>query len=332
MGIKSLLKFINEFPELIKIIDKNTLKKKKIAIDISILIYRSIISVRSSGADFTNQKGEITSHILGLFNKTIEILQLGIIPVYVFDGKPPTIKYKTIEGRKIVRKKALEKMETAISEEDKIKYFKRSAQITKEQWDQCRDLLDMMGIPYINAPEEADSQCAYLAKVGLVEAVLTEDMDILTFGSTKIIRNLTSHKVETTEIVLTELLDKLDLSYEQFVEFCILLGSDYCSGIIDTKPKIIYEYYKKNKDITKTLEELSNNDIKFPEETNYEEIKTYFTKPVVNEITGDYIKLKIPDTAKLLKKLVEEYGLIKYLIKSKLDKLMGYYNDLSTNT
>ena len=38
------------------------------------------------------------------------------------------------------------------------------------------------------------------------------------------------------------------------------------------------------------------------------------------------------DTAKLLKKLVEEYGLIKYLIKSKLDKLMGYYNDLSSNT
>jgi flap endonuclease-1 len=332
MGIKSLLKFINEFPELIKNVDKNTLKKKKIAIDISILIYRTIISVRSSGADFTNQKGEITSHILGLFNKTIEILQLGIIPVYVFDGKPPTIKYKTIEGRKIVRKKALEKMETAISEEDKIKYFKRSAQITKEQWDQCRDLLDMMGIPYINAPEEADSQCAYLAKIGLVEAVLTEDMDILTFGSTKIIRNLTSHKVETTEIVLTELLDKLELSYDQFVEFCILLGSDYCSGIIDTKPKIIYEYYKKNKDITKTLEELTNNDIKFPEETNYEEIKKYFTKPVVSEITDDYIKLKIPDTAKLLKKLVEEYGLIKYLIKSKLDKLMGYYNDLSSNT
>lgn len=326
MGIKCLLKFINE--EKIK---KENFKNKKIAIDISILIYKVIISIRNSGADFTNQKGEITSHILGLFNKTIELLHNNIIPVYVFDGKPPELKYKTLEDRKNNKKKAFDKMELAETEEDKIKYFKRSAQITKEQWDQCRDLLDMMGIPYINAPEEADSQCAYLAKIGLVEAVLTEDMDILTFGSTKIIRNLTSHKIDTTEIVLTEVLDKLELSYDEFVEFCILLGSDYCSGIIDTKPKIIYEYYKKNKDITKTLEDLTKNNIKFPEETNYDEIKTYFTKPIVNEITDDNIKLKIPDTVKLLKKLVEEYGLIKYLIKSKLDKLMGYYTELSSN-
>jgi flap endonuclease-1 len=178
MGIKCLLKFINEFPDLIKFVDRNSLNKKRIAIDISILIYRIIISVRNSGADFTNQKGEITSHILGLFNKTIEFLSLGIIPVYVFDGKPPSLKYKTIEERKEGRKKALEKMEQSISEDEKIKYFKRSSQITKEQWDQCRDLLDIMGIPYVNAPEEADSQCAYLVKQGLVDSVLTEDMDI----------------------------------------------------------------------------------------------------------------------------------------------------------
>jgi len=68
MGIKCLLKFINE--EKIK---KENFKNKKIAIDISILIYKVIISIRNSGADFTNQKGEITSHILGLFNKTIEL-------------------------------------------------------------------------------------------------------------------------------------------------------------------------------------------------------------------------------------------------------------------
>jgi flap endonuclease-1 len=328
MGIKCLLKFINEFPELIKNVDRNSLKNNKIAIDISILIYRIIISVRNSGADFTNQKGEVTSHILGLFNKTIELLSIGIIPVYVFDGKPPSIKYKTIEGRKQVRKKALEKMEQAITEEDKIKYFKRSSQISKEQWDQCRDLLDMMGVPYVNAPEEADSQCAYLAKNGLVDAVLTEDMDILTFGSTKIIRNITSHKIETSEIILEDLLNKLELTYEQFVEFCILLGTDYCVGIIDTKPKIIYEHYIKNKNIKDTIESFNKINIKIPDDSNYDEIKEYFMKPNVNEVLKDSIKLKEPSSDKLIKKLVEEYGLIKYLIKSKLEKLVGFYNNL----
>ena len=210
MGVKCLLKFINEIPELIQNVDNSKYKFKRIAIDISILIYKIIITVRNTGADYINQKGEITTHILGLFNKTIELLNYNIIPVYVFDGKPPNIKNKTIENRKQIRKKALEKLEQAITDEDKIKYFKRSSTISKEQWDQCKELLELMGIPYIIAPEEADSQCAYLAKVGLVDGVLTEDMDILTFGSTKIIRNLTSHKVPTTEINLDNLLNHLN--------------------------------------------------------------------------------------------------------------------------
>jgi flap endonuclease-1 len=219
-------------------------------------------------------------------------------------------------------------MEQAITEEDKIKYFKRSSQISKEQWDQCRDLLDMMGIPYVNAPEEADSQCAYLARNGLVDAVLTEDMDILTFGSTKIIRNITSHKIETSEIVLVDLLNKLELTYEQFVEFCILLGTDYCVGIIDTKPKIIYEHYLKNKNIKDTIESFNKINIKIPDDSNYDEIKEYFMKPNVNEVSKDTLKLKEPSSDKLIKKLVEEYGLIKYLIKSKLEKLVVFFNNL----
>ena len=134
-------------------------------------------------------------------------------------------------------------METAKTEEEKIKYFKRSASISKEQWEQCRDLLQIMGVPYVMAPEEADSQCAYLAKNNLVDAVYTEDMDILTFGSPKIVRNLTSHKIETTEIILKDVLEKLDLNQDQFIEFCILLGSDYLNGITELKPNQIYNYF-----------------------------------------------------------------------------------------
>ena len=328
MGIKYLSKYISENYNLIKKKERLDYKNKKIAIDISILIYRIVISVRNSGADFTNQKGEMTSHILGLFNKTVELLNAGIIPVYVFDGKPPDIKNKTIEDRKTIRKKALEKMENAVTEEDKIKYFKRSSIIYKEQWDQCKDLLTMMGIPYIVAPEEADSQCAYLAKNGLVDAVFTEDMDILTFGAPKIVRNLTSHKIEITEINLETLLKTLDLNQEQFIEFCILLGSDYNEGILECKPNIIYDYYKKHKNIEKTLIDMKENNIKIPEDFNYTETKHYFMNPTIIEITEEYLQLHKPDSIKLLKKLVNDYGLIKYLIKTKIDKLNGFYEEL----
>jgi flap endonuclease-1 len=328
MGIKCLLKFINEMPELILNVDNSRYKFKRIAIDISILIYRIIISVRNSGADYTNQKGEITSHILGLFNKTIELLGNGIIPVYIFDGKPPDIKNKTIENRKQIRKKALEKLETATTELDKIKYLKRSSTISKEQWDQCKELLIMMGIPFINAPEEADSQCAWLAKMGLVDGVLTEDMDILTFGSPKIIRNLTSHKINTTEISLEKILEKIKLTHDEFVEFCILLGCDYCTGLTDFKPNIIYDYYLKNKSIEKTLAAMKHDNLNVPSEINYQDTKNYFLKPKVKEVTKEDLILNQPQIDNLMNKLVNNYGLIKYLIKTKLEKLNKFYEKL----
>ena len=328
MGIKCLLKFINETPELIQQVDNSKYKFKRIAIDISILIYKIIISVRNSGADYTNQQGEVTSHILGLFNKTIELLKLNIIPVYVFDGKPPNIKSKILENRKQIRKKALEKLEHATTEEDKIKYLKRSSSISKEQWDQCKELLELMGIPYINAPEEADSQCAYLAKIGFVEGVLTEDMDILTFGSTKIIRNLTSHKVPTTEIVLDNLLNHLDLNQEEFIDFCILLGCDYCNGISEYKPNIIYEYFSKNKSIEKTIKAMKNDNMNISNEIQYKDTKKYFLNPNITPILLNQLKMTEPKYDILLSKLVNNYGLIKFLIKQKLEKLRKYYEVL----
>jgi flap endonuclease-1 len=94
MGIKNLLKFLSDFPDLIEEKETTNYQGKKIAIDISILMYQVVIAIRNSGSDLTNDRGEITSHILGLFNKTLIFLEKGIIPVYVFDGKPPQLKQK----------------------------------------------------------------------------------------------------------------------------------------------------------------------------------------------------------------------------------------------
>jgi flap endonuclease-1 len=185
-----------------------------------------------------------------------------------------------------------------------------------------------MGIPYINAPEEADSQCAYLAKMGLVDGVLTEDMDILTFGSTKIIRNLTSHKVPTTEINLNNILNHLNLNQEEFIEFCILLGCDYCQGISEYKPNVIYEYFSKCKSIEKTLIAMKNDNMNVPDEIQYEDTKKYFLNPNVTQVSLNNLKMNEPNYDKLLSKLVNNYGLIKFLIKQKLEKLKKCYEVL----
>ena len=327
MGIKNLLKFLYEYPELIKEKDTGQYKGQKIAIDISILMYQVVIAIRNSGSDLTNDKGEITSHILGLFNKTLSFLEKGIIPVFVFDGQPPQLKQKILDARKQIRKKALEKLSDAQNDADKIKYLKRSVWISKDQMDQCRELLNLMGIPYVNAPEEADSQLSYLCKSNLVYAVLTEDMDILTFGSPRIIRNLSSSKKTPIEIELNQVLSQLSITYEQFIELCILFGCDYCPNLSDVKHDKMFQTYIKYKNIEKTLEDLKNEDYIIPEKFDYQEAKKYFMNSTHIDITSDDLKLKKPDTAKLIELLVTKYGLIRHKVVNKLAKLNVAYDN-----
>ena len=317
MGIKNLLKLVNMYPDLVEEKDLSYYKNKKIAIDISILLYQVVISVRNTGSDLTNKQGEVTSHILGLFNKTIKLLENEIIPVYVFDGKPPEIKRKVLDLRRSIRKKAEEKMNVAETEEDKIKYFKRSVTISKKQLDECRDLLDLMGVPYVNAPQEADSQCAWLASQSLVDAVLTEDMDILTFGSPIIVRNLTSQKKKPIEISLDKILIKFGWTQDQFIELCILLGCDYSEHITDINFLKLFHEFQKNKDIVKVLKKLRKN-------IEVIDSKNYFKCPIIDDSVGN-LELKVSNLEVLENKLVNKYGLIKYKIKKKLS-VLKYFN------
>ncbi len=321
-----MLKFLSEFQNIIKEKNIKDYYGKKIAIDISILIYQFVIAVRSSGTDLINDKGDITSHLLGLFNKTLSFFEKGIIPVYVFDGTPPLLKQKTLNIRKQIRTKALEKLIDAKTDSDKIKYLKRSVKITRKQMDQCRELLDLMGIPYINAPEEADSELSYLCKENFVYAVLTEDMDILTFGSPRIIRNLTSNKKEPIEIELNDILEKLNITYDNFVELCILFGCDYCINIHDVKPLNIFNIYIKHKNIENTLNELKELGLISLDKMEYQEAKTYFVNSIHSNVTEENTRLKKPNIDKLIEFLVTKCGFIKSKIVYKVEKLNSYYN------
>ena len=334
MGIKNLLKFLSEYSNIIQEKDIKTYYGKRIAIDISIIMYQVVIAIRNSGSDLINSKGEICSHILGLFNKTLKFMEKGIIPIFVFDGKPPSLKRKVLDTRKNIRNKALEKLnnlEDVLSESDKIKYLKRSVFISKEQTDQCRELLELMGLPYIDAPEEADSELSYLCKNNLVYAVLTEDMDILTFGSPKIIRNLTSSKTNLIEIDLQNILNTLDLTYDQFIELCIMFGCDYCPSVNDIKTSEIYKVYHKHKNIDKTLIELKLRNYHVPDKINYIEAKEYFIESHHQIIDPKQLQLKEPNNKQLLNLLTSKYGLIKYKIINKLNKLQEFYLKFKDN-
>ncbi len=320
-----MLKFLNtNYPDLIHIIDKNDFEKKMIAIDISILLYQVIIAIRNSGADMINLQGDISSHILGLFNKTINLLKMNIIPIYVFDGKPPEFKTKLINLRREVKNKAYEKLSQELSQEDQIKYFKRSVSISKKQIEECIELLQLMGIPYIIAPEEADSQCAELVKCGIADGVLTEDMDIMTFGADKIYRNLTSYKKENMFILKNEVLEALKVNYGEFVELCILFGCDYCDKIQDIKVDVIYNYFMKHKNIPDTVISMKKDGINVPNMKDYMIYKKYFIDPPVSKVSNNDMIMNKCDLPKLEKLLVSKYGLVKMKIEHKLTFLNNY--------
>jgi flap endonuclease-1 len=320
MGIKHLYKYILdnnlEVPK-----NKKFFKNKVVAIDISILLYQSIIGTRiKTGTDYLDNQGNISSHILGLFNKIIIMLKNNIIPIFVFDGKPPKLKEKVIKERKRKKIEALIKMNEDITDEEKIKYLKRCVFITPKQIEDCKELLDLMGIPYIQSPEEADSQCAYLNKINIVDGVLTDDMDILTFGSRYIYKNLYSLSKKPSVISLDDILHFLGLNFDEFVELCILLGSDYGKKINIDYISLI-ELYKNTKDMSKCLSLLNNKKIKTEEINKYLEIKEYFSDPNVMNISKNCIKLKKIDINKLENFLINRFGFSKQKLLYKLNYL-----------
>jgi flap endonuclease-1 len=321
MGIKHMHKFIKKSGNIVEEKPNIFYFGKTIAIDISILVYKLVIAIRNTGNDLLNKDGEIVSHIIGLYNKALTFLELGIRPIFVFDGKPPDIKQTIIKNRKETRKRAQEKMDQAENDEDKIKYFKRTVHIPKQQMEDCKQLLNLMGLPVVQAPQEADSQCAYLAKSGIVWAVLTEDMDILTFGSPRIIRNFGTKNKPTTEIELDKILKKYNIDHKQFVDLCILFGCDYCPNIKGMNQFKAFQLIKRYG----SIEKIKENVVDIPKTFEYDQIKQYFMDPKVTLVDDLDLKFKIPDYKGLNNFLVNRFKLSKPNISKKIDRLRHLY-------
>ncbi|KAG6810650.1 Elongation of fatty acids protein 2 [Tricholoma furcatifolium] len=254
MGIKGLTGLISELaPAAIKEHDIKTLFGRKVAIDASMSIYQFLIAVRQKdGEMLTNDAGETTSHLMGFFYRTIRIVENGIKPAYVFDGKPPEMKKGVLSKRFERREEAKEEGEEAKevgTAEDVDRFSRRTVKVTREHNEECRKLLKLMGIPVIVAPSEAEAQCAELARGGKVYAAGSEDMDTLTFSAPILFRHLTfseAKKQPISEINLKAALEGLEMDMDQFIDLCLLLGCDYLEPIKGIGPKtalkLIREY------------------------------------------------------------------------------------------
>jgi flap endonuclease-1 len=224
-----------------------------------------------------------------MFHRTIRLINHGIKPIFVFDGKPPQLKSGELAKRKQKRDEAEEGKKEAEEQGDQeavAKLTKRTVRVTQKHNDETKKLLRLMGVPIVEAPCEAEAQCAAMAKAGLVFATGSEDMDSLTFGTPVLLRHLTfseARKEPIKEISLEKVLEQLSMSMDQFIDLCILLGCDYCDSIRGIGPVRALELISKYKCLEEVIKHLDRSKYTVPENFDYEVVRKLFKEPEVTD-------------------------------------------------
>jgi flap endonuclease-1 len=333
MGIKQLSKVIAEnCPGAMIDGDIKNQFGRKVAIDASMSIYSFLIAVRSEGQVLMNESGETTSHLMGMFYRTLRIVDNGIKPLYVFDGAPPKLKSGELAKRfqrKAAAQEAHEEAKETGTAEEVERFARRQVRVTKEHNAECKLLLKLMGIPYIDAPTEAEAQCAVLARAGKVYAAASEDMDTLTFNTPILLRHLTfseQQKMPVQEIHLDKVLEGLGMDMPQFIDLCILLGCDYLDPIPKVGPGTAYSLMKEHKSLDAVVAFMRKDPKQryvLPEDWPYQDARLLFLEPDVAPATAPEcdFKWEQPDVDGLVKFLVEEKGFSEDRVRSGAERL-----------
>ena len=263
-------------------IQMSDLAGQRIAVDAFLTAYQFITSLRArgEGKDGTylrDSQGRPVSHLMGFLDRSAALVDAGIDPVFVFDGRPHELKFETLAERKERRVNAKEKWEAAIEAEDWKAADKLGAQVvsyTPEMVQETQRMIDLLGISWIEAPMEAEGAASVWCRQGQVAGVASQDWDVLLYGSPIMVRNLTSHgtkkfgrMVTAEQIVLADLLDEHGITQEQLIDLGIMVGTDFHPGIRGIGPKtglkLIKEYgtieavcEAKEKELPERLDEI----------------------------------------------------------------------------
>lgn len=310
-----------------------------IAIDAFNVIYQFLSIIRQpDGTPLMDSHGSVTSHLSGIFYRTIEILDYGIKPIYVFDGLPSVLKQKTMQARMQRRESAYAAWQAA-KEEGDIEAMRMHAQastrIDKNIIESSKALLESMGIGYINAPGEGEAQASYMSKKGLVYAAASQDYDTLLFGSKYVVRNLTFSgkrklprknvyiNVEPEIVNLHDTLTSLGVSQKQLIWIGILLGTDFNKGIKGVGPKTAIKIVKEAKNI-KDVKDYVKAKYNEEFELDISEVEDLFMKPEVKDMEASDVESLLErqyDRAKIIRFMCKEHEFSEERISKFIDKL-----------
>ncbi|MEM3622285.1 MAG: flap endonuclease-1 [Candidatus Bathyarchaeia archaeon] len=315
-----------------KIVRLEDLSGKSIAIDAYNALYQFLAIIRQpDGTPLKDTMGRITSHLSGLLYRTSNLVEMGIKPIYVFDGIPPTLKEVEIKRRMKAKEEALIRYEQAIKEgkiEEARMYAQATSRLKDYMAEDSKKLLDLMGIPWVQAPSEGEAQAAHLVKRGDADYCASQDYDSLLFGAPRLVRNVTisgkrklPSKNVYVEVIpevveLENVLRECDITYEQLIDVGILIGTDFNpDGVKGLGPKTALKLIKEHGNIENAMQHLKNAE--FPVEP--QRIREIFLHP---KVTDNYkIEWKEPDIGGIVNFICRERDFSEDRVRKAVEKM-----------
>src|SRR5439155_19068274 len=224
------------------------LRGKRLAVDANGELYQFLALIRlRDGSPLRDSHGRITSHISGLFYRTTRLItDYGLELAFVFDGKPPALKFAEIARRRSIKARYDAELAQALEAGDLAKAYSKAtmtSRLTREMAEEARELLRLMGLPVIQALSEGEAQASHMAAKESVWAAASKDYDCLLFGTPRLLRFLTisgkeflpskgAFRAITPELIdIAVLLEHYKISRSQLVDLAILVGTDFNEGI-----------------------------------------------------------------------------------------------------
>ncbi|MFY9717057.1 MAG: flap structure-specific endonuclease [Thermoplasmata archaeon] len=219
---------------------------RTLAVDGFNAAYQFLATLRQrDGQLFSDAQGRVTSHLMGVFYRTTSLLHEGVLPVWVFDGKPPERKAGTIRKRIASKERAEGEWREALAAGDLETARRKAAQtsrLTRPMVEELVTLLKALGVPSVQAPGEGEAQAAMMSSRGMTWGTASEDYDTLLFGAPRLVRGLAARgrggKAADAQLIdRADLLASLGISAEELIFLGVVVGTDFNDGAKGFGPK-----------------------------------------------------------------------------------------------
>lgn len=284
-----------------------------VAVDTYTWLHAFVEAIPAGPGVLTDEEGRTTSHLQGLYPRTMNMIEAGIYPVFILEGGYPDLKEEELQRREDRRRdKREEEMHRFLSEDNYGEIV--GSKVDDEVLQSAVDLIEAMGCDHITPPGEGEAQAARMCESGQVDTVISVDYDTLLFGADSFVQNLTSTSGDLID--LDESLESNDLTYRELIWMGLLLGTDYNESPYGVGPKTARDIVDESGSISEIIERASEYDDIDGE--RWRSAYKIYTQPNV-DLGIEWESRDLPDRDAIREILVEKHGFSEDRVMKKIE-------------